>query len=197
MASLAQILIGLDHQLFVLVNQTLASSWLDPFFVVLTNFHKLPLAKFFLFPVLILGGVFRYRWKFLKWILALSLVIAATDAFNYRVLKKISQRARPILVPEVHAVVRTPPSPKDPSFPSNHAVNITAAATLLSLVIPALRPVFFLIAALVIYSRPYVGVHFPLDVLMGSLVGFCIARIMIRQIFQRFAWWEFPPKKTS
>lgn len=57
------------------------------------------------------------------------------------------------------------------SMPSSHATNIFAGACFLTACCPRLWPVFYLIALLVAYSRVYLGVHFPLDVTVGAMVG--------------------------
>ncbi len=57
------------------------------------------------------------------------------------------------------------------SFPSSHAVNIFCAATILSRIYPkATIPAYFFAAA-VGYSRVYIGVHYPLDVISGAVIG--------------------------
>lgn len=185
-------LIYWDIQVFQWINQTATSPFLDPFFTTITDLHRFTVFKFLVFPSLLLFGLWKYRLRFLKWILALAMVVGATDAFNYRVLKSLSQRSRPAFTPGSEAIVKLEKSPSDPSFPSNHAANNFAGATLLAQVIPQLAWVWYLIAFLVAYSRPYVGVHFPMDVLVGGLVGVCIARILIVHIFRRYSWWEFP-----
>ncbi len=197
MQEVVQALIEFDHAVFRLINQTWHVAWLDSFFLSISDLHKIAAFKLFVFPALLVLGVYKYRVLFLKWMLALGLTIAVTDAFNYRVLKAQGQRARPAFVPSAGAVLRTEKSPTDPSFPSNHAINTMAGATVLSAVMPALSPILFLIAALVAYSRPYLGLHFPLDVLVGALLGFCIARILIRQVFRRISWFGFPQKATE
>lgn len=191
------LLLEWDYFLFGWINQSFTHPALDPFFLKITALHKDPAFKFFVFPALVVWGAWVYRLKFLKWVLALGIVIGVTDAFNYRVLKALSQRARPAFTPQVEAVVRTEKSPSDPSLPSNHAANMFAGAAVLSVVMPHLRLVLFAFAFFVAYSRPYLGVHFPFDVLLGAFVGFCIARILTRQVFQRFNWWEFPAKNSA
>lgn len=188
------VLLYWDYKIFGWINQVATSAFLDPFFTTMTDLHRFLVFKALVFPALFGWGLWTYRRRFLKWILALAIVVGVTDAFNYRVLKSISQRSRPAFDPAVEAIVRLEKSPSDPSFPSNHAANNFAGAVVLSAVMPHLRIILYTIAFLVAYSRPYVGVHFPLDVFVGAIVGICIARILIVHIFRRFQWWEFPPK---
>jgi len=66
------------------------------------------------------------------------------------------------------------------SFPSGHATNITAQAALFAFLYRPLAVPLFLVAALVGYSRVYVGVHYPADVAGGVLVGLISAAVFIR-----------------
>ena len=61
--------------------------------------------------------------------------------------------------------------PHTPSFPSGHAVVAFAAATVLAAAVPRLRWPLYLLAALVAFSRVYVGVHYPGDAVAGAAIG--------------------------
>jgi len=91
-------------------------------------------------------------------------VILLTDETG-QILKNFFQRTRPLhpLRDMTHLVSF--------SFPSNHAGNMFALATFLSYNYPRLGLVCFPAAALVAYSRVYVGSHYPFDVLAGALWG--------------------------
>jgi undecaprenyl-diphosphatase len=69
--------------------------------------------------------------------------------------------------------------PKDPSFPSGHTTIAFAAATVLSYYRPRWTPAFFLLAVAIGFSRVYVGVHYPLDVLGGAILGLLVGGIVI------------------
>ena len=79
-------------------------------------------------------------------------------------IKTLVDRARPELDPAIAL-------PHSASFPSGHATTAFAAAVATAILVPRLRWPALLLAALVALSRVYLGVHFPLDVLAGALLG--------------------------
>lgn len=60
---------------------------------------------------------------------------------------------------------------KHKSFPSNHAANICAIATIFSYIYNNLKYIFWFFAIIIMFSRVYIGVHFPLDVFIGMIIG--------------------------
>ena len=88
-------------------------------------------------------------------------------------LKDVIRRARP----HVDALVTRPHSH---SFPSGHATTSFACATVLALALPRLRLPLLVLAAAIAWSRVYVGVHFPLDVLAGAALGAVIGVVAVR-----------------
>jgi len=65
------------------------------------------------------------------------------------------------------------------SFPSSHATNMFAAAALFAMFFPKGSRYYFGFAALVAYSRVYVGVHYPFDVFGGALLGVAISIFVV------------------
>jgi len=84
-------------------------------------------------------------------------------------LKRIFRRKRPFRA-YVHARV-TGPQPEDYSFPSGHTAAAFAGALLFSANLPGTWPAYYLLAAIVGFSRVYLGVHYPGDVLVGAAIG--------------------------
>jgi membrane-associated phospholipid phosphatase len=66
-------------------------------------------------------------------------------------------------------------APATYSFPSGHATVSFACATVLALAVPRLRVPLIVLAVLISFSRVYVGVHYPGDVLAGAVLGIGIA----------------------
>lgn len=107
---------------------------------------------------------------------AIALAIVMTDV----VIKPIVARARPF---EGAVAVRViDRRPLTYSFPSGHAAGSFAAAATLSQVWLPGRVVFLTLAALIAVSRIYVGVHYPLDVLGGALLGLASAWLVHRVV---------------
>jgi len=165
---LTEAILGLDHGLFHLVNYTLRSSALDalmPYITEKSNFLGVIIVAAAL--VMALG-----RRRDRVGLLILVAVVATSDLAS-NALKHLYMRTRPCNAMEgVRLLVGCSGSY---SFPSGHATNIFAAMVFLSARYKRFSPLFMLIAALVAYSRVYVGVHYPLDVAAGALLGSLIA----------------------
>jgi undecaprenyl-diphosphatase len=109
------------------------------------------------------------RWG----VFALTVVAVALADWSAMGLKALFDRPRPPLrYAEPKALVHVP---HDASFPSGHAATSFAAATMLSFAFPRFAPFLYVLAAAVAFSRVYVGVHYPLDVLGGALLGALLA----------------------
>jgi undecaprenyl-diphosphatase len=83
-------------------------------------------------------------------------------------IKGIVERPRPsVTVPEAHPLMRA----AGHSMPSSHACTAFAGAVVLAYLWRRWAPYFFLLAAAIAFSRVYVGVHYPGDVLAGAALG--------------------------
>jgi undecaprenyl-diphosphatase len=140
--------------------------WLDPLFEGLSWIGSSALV--WLVLALALAALWRRPWIFGQ--VALAAGAANLSAYG---LKAAIGRDRPAVAfaepkPLVHA-------PHDHSFPSGHAATSFACATTLTFFAPRLAPLFFVLAAAIAWSRVYVGVHYPLDVLGGAALGAVVA----------------------
>jgi len=69
--------------------------------------------------------------------------------------------------------------PHTDSFPSGHTATSFACATVLAVLVPRAAPAFYVLALAIGYSRIYVGVHWPLDVVGGAVVGVATALLLL------------------
>jgi undecaprenyl-diphosphatase len=136
---------------------------------VITDLHKSKLAVSVLLPLALVFWFQQKRHKMWAPLLTTLLLIASVDNFSHRILKENIQRPRPPLV-EKEIQIRAPQY-GGYSFPSNHAANTFAIATFLGACYPAAWFSLTLFAFIGAYSRVYVGVHYPSDVLAGALIG--------------------------
>lgn len=167
-----------DYKLLALANAQ-RSSALDLFFTALTWLGSMWLlvpscAALFLFC--------RGRLRVHAWQIAFSLL---GSALLVLALKNLFLRVRPDLFP---SLVNIPP---DAAFPSGHAAQMMSVATAIWLVAPAHRrlalgPVLLSVALAVGWSRIYLQVHWPSDVLAGCLLGALVA-LLVDMVFGRRA----------
>lgn len=124
----------------------------------------------------------RYGFAFL---LALAATLGLTDASSHYILKEGFGRIRPCHV--LPDLINTVNCSNSFSFPSNHAGNTFAAATLISLCFRNTTLLAFACALLVCYSRVYLKVHYPFDVLAGALYGSLLGYLGHRYIYLRIS----------
>jgi undecaprenyl-diphosphatase len=120
---------------------------------------------------LAVAAFLRRPWLFAQ--VAAAVVVSDLLALAIR---QMTDRPRPPSVyPEPEPLVRVPHTY---SFPSGHATVAFACAATLAFAAPRAAPALFVLAAAIAWSRVYVGVHYPLDVLAGAVLGLLVARAL-------------------
>lgn len=100
-----------------------------------------------------------------RWLAAAALAPLAIGV-NFGV-KTLARRRRPIL----HGLPPLGRAPTSLSFPSAHSTSSFAAATAMSRIAPEKRVPLYAGAAAMALTRPYLGMHFPSDILAGAVLG--------------------------
>ena len=111
---------------------------------------------------------------------AVSLILTAI--IGNVILKNIFQRVRPFIEAN-HTIIINPPGGF--SFPSGHTSSSFAAAAALGIGYKKYAPYFYVLAVLIGFSRLYLYVHYPSDVLVGAILGIGIALICKKLIYNK------------
>ena len=151
------------------------NNFIDLFFILLANYSS------YIFAV-IFFSVFSYqvvqRIKYGKNFLWSSLLLLPTVLLVNYLLRLIIARERPFAaIEEFSALIY---HYYGNSFPSNHAAASFAIAGTLYLINPLAGKVSFILALLVSFSRIYVGVHYPTDVLAGGFLAVGLLGLTIK-----------------
>ena len=176
---------SLDTQLLLLINHGTANAVFDVLMPALSSQGYLLVLPFLLYTIFRSVAQEKVRRNtYLTaalWTIAISCCAVYLAEWVEDVLKIAIARERPCRVIEGIQLVTT--CPKSYSMPSGHAISSFAfAIPLFYLTHPYLvlkwRVFPLVLASLIAFSRLYLGVHYPTDVLMGTLLGISIALVL-------------------
>jgi len=168
-----------DHLFFFQLNHQYTNSFFDS---VLPWWRDqdtwIPLYLFLLLFMFMNFGMKSWRWIFF-----ILLTVVLTDQISSSFFKDYFHRLRPCSDPQMAPYVRFLASycPQSGSFTSSHAANHFGAAVFIHKTLGKYFKnwifLFYFWAASICYAQVYVGVHYPLDVLGGALLGTVVALV--------------------
>jgi undecaprenyl-diphosphatase len=173
---------SLDRTAFFFFNG-LHSPWLDPVMYFLSKTGaSLPVYALLLYLIIKTFG--KQSWIVL---LGVALTILLSDQITSGLMKPFFERLRPTHDPALDGLVHTVNGYRGGKFgfASSHAANTFGLAVLLGLLLRNhYRHIgwLFLWAALVSFTRIYLGVHYPGDILVGALVGLTCGYVVYRLV---------------
>lgn len=175
-------LIHLDQELFLWLNGLGSDTWDSMWLAISHTKTWLPLYALLIFLL--------YRsvkgWLLFWAILLVILNLVLTDQGSTWFFKEQFERLRPCHVPEILERMRLVKAGCGGQFGflSAHAANTFGMALLVGNLtrkrFPRLRTALFIWAAIVAYSRIYIGVHYPLDIIAGALYGLLCGSLFYR-----------------
>lgn len=170
-------IIDLDRQVFSWINKGMVNEIFDYVLYFWRNKYTWIPLYIFIISYLLLNFKKRAYWM----LFFMLLTFALTDFVSSKVLKPLIERPRPCHDENVELEARLLlPCGSGYSFTSSHAANHFGIAFFLIFALKRKKRLVSILliawAAIVGISQIYVGVHFPLDILCGSLLGIGIAR---------------------
>ncbi|MBG0858294.1 MAG: phosphatase PAP2 family protein [Bacteroidales bacterium] len=169
----------LDQQLFLFLNSINSPFWDKVMYAVSGTAIWIPL-----YIVILIFMAKKYRRKFLVLVLFITVAVLIADQSSVRLFKNAFERLRPCHEPALSGLVHIVKGECGGlyGFVSSHATNSFNVALLSLLLIKNKWYSAFIIfwAAVISYSRIYLGVHYPGDVICGALLGSLVGWIIFK-----------------
>ncbi len=188
-----QFIENIDFSILYWIQENIRCAFLDvilPFFSTICNNGEIWIAS---------AIVLLFFKKYRRYGMFLLVALLLGSLIGNEIIKPLVGRVRPC-----NAVTALPDMlvgvPSSFSFPSGHTVSSVVGATVLTRANKKFGYAAIPVAALIAFSRLYVFVHFPTDVLAGAILGFAIGFLCVtfgNKLFDRYSWFLTGTKKDE
>ncbi len=188
-----QQILTIDHEILYFICNSFRNSFLDPIMLFVTRLGDGGMVWIFIALIFLL----KKQTRIIGVSMLLSLLVGLI--IGNMIMKPFFQRPRPF---KTYSDIINMINQGGYSFPSGHSLSSFTAATSFYLcakyqnnIMSEIRgyntrlifgKLFLVLAALIAFSRLYVGVHYPTDVLCGSIIGIVIAVITVKIMIKKF-----------
>jgi len=174
MSEISSLIHNLDFSILYFFNSIISNSFFDLIFPMITDSKNwiFPLIFFYTFLII------KFKKKGLIAFLLTLLCVIITDAISAQLLKPYFMRIRPSH--EVYENINLLIGKGGKySFPSNHAANSMALAFTTSFFFKSSFKYLFILSIIIGFSRIYVGVHYPFDIIFGFIFGYLTSMLIL------------------
>jgi membrane-associated phospholipid phosphatase len=183
-----------DRWLFRKIN----AEWTSPFLDNIYPLWREAITWVPLYIFLLLVVFMNFGSRIWPWVVGLLVTVSLTDQISSHIIKPFIQRPRPchdvLLADNIRLLLKY--CSGSFSFTSSHATNHFGVAFFIYHTLKAYLGkwgyLFFFWAATISYGQVYIGVHYPLDILSGAILGSCIGYVTTTVFNKRFG---LPPLK--
>lgn len=163
-----------DGQLLLWLKETVSHPVLDDIMIFISSLGNKGMIWIAIGVLFLLMGFRNKKWRNRGWLVLFSL--GMNVLLCNVTLKPLIDRTRPYYVLGYEPII---PPVGDPSFPSGHTAASFAAATAIYAINRKWGTAAYIFAAVMGFSRLYLGVHFPTDVLAGAICGILAAKTVL------------------
>lgn len=160
----------LDTNLFLFLNGIHSPFWDQVMWAISGTKLWIPM-----YLLIIAYVIYKYKWKAIITLVFIALVVTLADQISVKAFKNVFERLRPCHNPALENIIHLVKNKCGGKygFVSSHAANTFAVAVFLSNLFKNKNFSIFIFswAVVVSYSRIYLGVHYPFDVMGGAVLG--------------------------